>query len=275
LYPALCLSRPWLVRIRLDLSFLQSIATAMAFSPARRPVASGRRHHPGYWCNMRANEDTNPGEQLTLYGYWRSSAAYRVRIALNLKGLSYQRAVVDLVRQGGEQHSEVFREINPQGLVPVLVHKGKVITQSMAICEYLDECFEQYPLLPAPPLQRARIRSMALQVACDIHPLNNLRVMKYLQAEYGDAVDSTAWMSHWMTEGFSAIEQQLSDHCQDFLASQPGLFECFLVPQVYNAQRFGTDLSAFPEIRHLTTKSNKLTAFIEAAPENQPDAKRL
>jgi len=224
---------------------------------------------------MTVNEKTNPGDQLTLFGYWRSSAAYRVRIALNLKGLSCQMASVHLVRQGGEQHGETFRAINPQGLVPVLVHKGKVITQSMAICEYLDECFELYPLLPAESLERARIRSLALQVACDIHPLNNLRVMKYLQAQYGDVVDPTAWMSHWMTEGFSAIEQQLSDHSQDYLAGKPGLFECFLVPQVYNAQRFGTDLSAFPEIKRLTTKCRELTAFIEAAPENQSDAERL
>ena len=207
--------------------------------------------------------------ELTLYSYWRSSAAYRVRIALNLKGLSCQLEPVHLVKQGGEQHGEAFRAINPQGLVPVLVHKGRAISQSMAICEYLDECFEQSPLLPALPVERARIRSMALQVACDIHPLNNLRVMKYLKEQYGDAVDASGWMSHWMSEGFLAIEQQLVD---TGIVGKPGLFECFLVPQVYNAERFGTHLSAFPEIRRLVANCRKLPAFLEAAPENQVDA---
>ena len=224
---------------------------------------------------MQVNKNIAHGDELTLYSYWRSSAAYRVRIALNLKGLSYQITPVHLVRQGGEQHSEAFRAINPQGLVPVLVHKGRVLTQSLAICEYLDECFEQYPLLPARSLERARVRSMALQVACDIHPLNNLRVTKYLRDQYGDAVDGSVWMSHWMTQGFRAIEQQLkdrSDRSRVYLAGKPGLFECFLVPQVYNAERIGTDLSVFPEIQRLTAESRKLPAFIEASPENQADA---
>lgn len=224
---------------------------------------------------MKVKQNTSPGDQLTLYSYWRSSAAYRVRIALNLKGLACQITPVNLVRQGGEQHSEAFRAINPQGLLPVLVHKGRVLTQSLAICEYLDECFEQYPLLPAQPLERARIRSMALQIACDIHPLNNLRVTKYLREQYDDAVDLSAWMSHWMTEGFNAIEQQLNeraDRSQVYFAGRPGLFECFLLPQVYNAERFGTDLSAFPEIQTLTAECRKLPAFIEAAPERQMDA---
>lgn len=224
---------------------------------------------------MKVNKNIDHGDELTLYSYWRSSAAHRVRIALNLKGLSYQITPVHLVRQGGEQHSEAFRAINPQGLVPVLVHKGQVLTQSLAICEYLDECFEPYPLLPARSLERARVRSMALQVACDIHPLNNLRVTKYLRDQYGDAVDGPVWMSHWMTQGFRAIEQQLkdrSDRSPVYLAGKPGLFECFLVPQVYNAERIGTDLSAFPEIQHLTAECRKLPAFIEASPENQADA---
>ncbi len=227
---------------------------------------------------MSASENTALEDELTLYGYWRSSASYRVRIALNLKGLSCQMKPVHMVKQGGEQHSAAFRAINPQGLVPVLVHKGQVITQSVAICEYLDEVFEPYPLLPASALERARTRSMALQVACDIHPLNNLRVTKYLREQLGDAVNLTEWMWHWMIEGFSAIEQQLAkarDRSQVYLDGKPGLFECFLVPQVYNAERFGTDLSAFPAISHLVAECRKLPAFIAAAPENQADAEEV
>ena len=214
-------------------------------------------------------------EELTLYSYWRSSAAYRVRIALNLKGLSFKTIPVHLVRQGGEQFSEAYRNINPQGLVPVLLHQGQVLTQSMAICEYLDECCERYPLLPADPFQRARVRSLVLQIACEIHPINNLRVQKYLKNQCGDALDTVEWMSHWMTEGFSAIEQQLNDKGSSdsgYYADRPGLFECFLVPQVYNAERFGTDMSAFPAICQLVTLCRGQSAFSDAVPENQPDA---
>lgn len=220
---------------------------------------------------MKAEAET----QLTLYSYWRSSAAYRVRIALSLKGLSYQTIPVHLVNNGGEQLSETYRAINPQGLVPVLLHQGHVLTQTMAICEYLDECFEQYPLLPADVLQRARVRSLALQVACEIHPINNLRVQKYLQGQCGDALDTIEWMSHWMTEGFAAIEQQLkkeSDGFSGYYLERPGLVECFLVPQVYNAERFDVDMSAFPVIRQLVIRCRELAAFSDAAPENQPDA---
>lgn len=220
---------------------------------------------------MKAEADT----QLTLYSYWRSSAAYRVRIALNLKGLSYQTIPVHLIKNGGEQLSEKYRAINPQGLVPVLLHQGHVLTQTMAICEYLDECFEQYPLLPADSLARARVRSLALQVACEIHPINNLRVQKYLKGKCGDALDTVEWMTHWMTEGFSAIEQQLEnsgDHHSGFYADRPGLFECFLVPQVYNAERYGTDMSGFPVIRQIVAQCRELPAFSDAEPENQPDA---
>jgi maleylacetoacetate isomerase len=213
-------------------------------------------------------------DQLTLYSYWRSSAAYRVRIALHLKGLNFKTVPVHLVRQGGEQHSEAYRAINPQSLVPALVHKGVVITQSMAICEYLDECFESNPLLPSDPLGRARIRSLVAQVACDIHPLNNLRVQKYLKGQCGDTAEPVAWMLHWMEEGFEAIERQLEDRSYNqsgYYGDHPGLFECFLIPQVYNAERYGTDMSAYPVISDIVSQCRREPAFINAAPENQPD----
>lgn len=213
--------------------------------------------------------------ELKLYGYWRSSAAYRVRIALNLKGLAFESIPVNLVRDGGEQHEVAYRAINPQGLVPVLVHEDHVLTQSMSICEYLDERFEDYPLLPADPLARARVRSLALQIACDIHPLNNLRVQNYLKSHCDNDADVAAWMSHWMHEGFAAIEQQIgSDGDASLLLEHehPGLFECFLVPQVYNAERFGTDMSPFPLIGEIVRQCRKLPAFVDAAPENQSDA---
>ncbi|HEY5777026.1 MAG TPA: maleylacetoacetate isomerase [Xanthomonadales bacterium] len=216
--------------------------------------------------------------QLTLYSYWRSSAAYRVRIALHLKELDFETIPVHLVRQGGEQHAGAYRSINPQGLVPALLHGGHVLTQSMSICEYLDECFGAYPLLPTDPLGRARIRSLALQIACEIHPLNNLRVQNYLRGQWGDAVDTLAWMRHWMHEGFTVIERQLAERRSSqplYHGETPGLFECFLVPQVYNAERYGMDMAVFPVIREIVAHCRGLTAFIKAAPENQPDAEPL
>lgn len=215
-----------------------------------------------------------PGADLVLYHYWRSSAAYRVRIALNLKGLAYKVVPIHLVKDGGQQHQADFRSLNPQGSVPVLVHAGRAITQSMAICEYLDECFADYPLLPGDALQRARTRALALDIACDIHPLNNLRVLQYLQAQLGSDADQTNWMHHWMDTGFSALEKQLKTDVPDggWLNQRPGLFECFLVPQVYNAERFELDMSRYPTIRQITESCRGLPEFVEAAPENQPDA---
>ena len=219
----------------------------------------------------------NPEEtgELKLYSYWRSSAAYRVRIALNLKGLEFTTVPVHLLRNGGEQYAETYRLLNPQGLVPALEHDGHVLTQSMAICEYLDERFERYPLLPAGSIKRARVRSLVLHIACDVHPLNNLRVQNFLKDQFGDGVDSVVWMQHWMSEGFSAIEKQISDPNANkpvLHIDRPGLFECFLVPQVYNAERYGTDMSVFPAINEIVTRCRAHPAFIAATPENQPDA---
>ena len=216
------------------------------------------------------------GGKLRLYGYWRSSAAYRVRIALNLKGLEYESVPVHLVRDGGEQHKAQFLEINPQGLVPVLVDGERIIRQSLAIIEYLDELHPAPPLFPSTSRDRARVRALALTVACDIHPLNNLRVMQYLERELGVAeAQRLAWMRHWMAEGLAAVEAQLEGHpstgefCEGEL---PGFADCCLIPQLYNAQRFGMDLSAYPTLLRIQASCQALTAFREAAPEAQPDA---
>lgn len=213
--------------------------------------------------------------RLKLYTYWRSSAAYRVRIALHLKDLAFESVPVNLLREGGEQFGEAYRSVNPQGLVPALVHDGQVITQSMAICEYLEECFPQPRLLPTGAAERARVRSLALQIACEIHPLNNLRVQKYLEVVGGQGLDKTAWMHHWMHSGFEAVERQLAgqdDPQSPCLGERPGLFECFLVPQVYNAERYGVDMSKYPRISKITEHCRNLPAFAQAAPEMQVDA---
>ena len=215
-------------------------------------------------------------DALTLYSYWRSSAAYRVRIGLNLKGLVYETRPVHLVRDGGEQHAEDYRALNPQELVPMLVDGERRITQSLAILEYLDETFPKLALLPADTRGRARVRSLAMLVACDIHPLNNLRVLQYLKRENGleqPAID--AWMLHWMREGFAAMEAMLADapgtgtFCH---GETPTIADCCLVPQLYNARRFSLDLSPYPTLVRIEEDCLALPAFDAARPENQPDA---
>ena len=213
--------------------------------------------------------------ELLLYSYWRSSSAYRVRIALNLKGIQYRQKFVHLVKEGGEQHKTEYREVNPLGLVPALVHEDQTIVQSMAICEYLEETFTDIPLLPAKASARARVRTIAQSITSEIQPLNNLAVMRYLKNEMGqDDAAINNWYSHWIVRGFSAVESWLSTpgsglYCH---GDDPTLADCFLVPQVYNAERFSCDLEFYPNIRRITAQCRSLAAFEAAAPENQADA---
>ena len=216
------------------------------------------------------------GETLQLYSYWRSSAAYRVRIGLNLKGLAYDIIPVHLVREGGDQHSAQFREINPQRLVPVLRHGDRHLRQSMAILEYLDEVWPHPALLPSTSRARQRAWALALLIACDIHPLNNLRVLQYLEQEWNvPQPERDGWVRHWITEGLAAAEAMLGDHpststyCEGNL---PGLADCCLVPQLYNARRFGVDVATYPTLERIEAACLALPAFDAARPERQPDA---
>lgn len=212
---------------------------------------------------------------IILYSYFRSSAAYRVRIALNLKDIDYEIRPVHLLKNGGEQLNADYVALNPQGRVPVLVVENKVLTQSSAIIEYLEETYPTPPLLPDNALERAYVRSLAQIIACDIHPLNNLRVLAYLKGTVkGDGFEH-AWRTHWIQEGFAAFEQSLQKHgyCGKFcFGDMPGMADAFLVPQVYNALRFGCEMSSFPLISGIYENCLQETAFSNAAPENQPDA---
>lgn len=212
-------------------------------------------------------------ETRILYGYWRSSAAYRVRIALNWKGLSYQQRAVHLVNHGGEQHSAMYQRLNPSELVPVLVDGEQVLNQSLAIIDYLDE---RYPESPLTPLNENRfiVKALAQDIAMEIHPLNNLRVLQYLTQDLGlDEQQKQAWVQHWIVTGFQALEQKLTPLAGRYsMGDAVTLVDVCLVPQVYNAVRFGVDMSAFPHLAAITDRLNQLPAFIDAQPENQPDA---
>ncbi|MCG8369571.1 MAG: maleylacetoacetate isomerase [Proteobacteria bacterium] len=214
---------------------------------------------------------------MSLYSYWRSSAAYRVRIALNLKGLGHEIVPVSLAPGVAEHRGDAYRARNPQMLVPFLEDGDVAIGQSMAILEYLEETYPDVPLLPAAAGARARIRSFCLSIACDIHPLNNLRVMQYLQAELGHRdADVRAWYVHWIHEGFRPAET-FANYAPDgefVYGDRPTLADVFLVPQMYNARRFDVPLDAFPGLVAVADHCNELPAFAEAAPENQPDAPR-
>ncbi|MDA5194855.1 maleylacetoacetate isomerase [Govanella unica] len=212
---------------------------------------------------------------MTFYEYWRSSAAYRVRIALNLKGLAYDPEAIHLTRDGGDQHTPAYRAVNPQGLIPALkLGDGTVLIQSLAIIEYLDETIPEPRLLPGDAIRRAEIRALAEMVACDIHPLNNLRVLQYLKRELGQTQDSIdQWYRHWVVTGFAALEAQAARHSQPFLCGDtPTLADICLVPQMYNARRFATDLTPYPRLVAIDAAATALPAFAKAAPEEQPDA---
>ena len=211
---------------------------------------------------------------MKLYTYFRSSAAYRVRIALALKGLDYEPAFVHLRR--GEQHLADYAALHPQHFVPTLVDGPHVLTQSLAQIEYHDETHPLPPLLPSDPVGRARVRALALAIACDIHPLNNQRVLKHLGSALGlSSDDQTAWYRHWIAGGLGPLEEMLaaSDATGRFChGDNPGLADICLVPQVYNAERYNCPLDDYPTIRRITESCLDLPAFSAAAPDRQPDA---
>jgi maleylacetoacetate isomerase len=213
---------------------------------------------------------------IKLYTYWRSSAAFRVRIALNLKGLAFDSVPKHLVRGGGEQRASDYLALNPQGLVPALDDDGRLVTQSLAICEYLEEIHPEPRLLPGDALARAQIRAMALAVACDIHPLNNLSVLQYLRGELRQDDEAVnRWARHWIARGFQALEQLIARHSADGLHCHgPGvtLADVFLLPQVFNARRVQLDLAPYPRIKAVAAHLELLPAFDAARPERQPDA---
>lgn len=213
---------------------------------------------------------------MKLHTYFRSSAAYRVRIALNLKGIQPEMAFVHLLKDGGEQFSAAYEALNPSHLVPLLEDDGMLLTQSLAIIEYLDETHSQHPLLPPDARGRARVRALAQAIASDIHPINNLRVLKYLSEELNVSTEQkSAWYRHWVALGLQALETQLvrdpetGRFCH---GDTPTIADCCLVPQLYNARRFECDLAPYPTVVAIAARCEELPAFAEARPERQLDA---
>jgi len=213
---------------------------------------------------------------VVLYSYWRSSAAYRVRAALNIKRIDYRIEPVHLVRGGGEHRQPDYLALNPQGLVPLLQDGDRRVSQSLAIIEYLEETRAEPALLPTDASGRARVRSLAQVIACDIHPLQNLRVLKYLSEEIGVTDDQRAtWHLHWIRVGFEALEARLADDPRTGAfchGDTPGLADVLLIPQIYNAERFGLDMSPYPTLGRINAACLAMDAFRHAAPEAQPDA---
>lgn len=211
-----------------------------------------------------------------LHNYFRSSSSYRVRIALGLKGLDYDYVAIHLNRNGGEQFSDDFRRLNPHALVPVYDDGDTQISQSLAILEYLDEIHPTLPLLPADPRERAYVRSLALAVACEIHPLNNLRVLKFLTGELQLTEEAKSrWIHHWIQLGLEALENQISTsplRGQFCYGDHPTIADCCLIPQLFNATRFQVDLEPYPTLRAIDAACATLEAFQRAHPAKQPDA---
>ena len=209
---------------------------------------------------------------MKLYDYWRSSAAYRVRIALNLKGVPYEAVPIDL--RTGAQSAAGYKTVNPQGLGPAMEDDGLVVTQSLAIMEWLEETHPQPPLLPADPAGRAAVRAMMLTIACDIHPLNNLRVLNCLKSEFGATqTQIDAWIARWIGAGFDALEALIDHHGEGFaFGAAPTLADCCLIPQVFNARRFGIDLTPWPRVIAVDAACAGLDEFIASHPSQQPGA---
>lgn len=210
---------------------------------------------------------------MKLYDYYRSSSSYRVRIALNLKHISYESIPVHLINHGGEQHQPAYLELNPQGLVPSLSENGHTLNQSLAIIEYLDEINPTPPLLPQNPLGRAQVRSIALTIACDMHPLNNLRVLQQLREQFQATEEQVmVWYHRWLKNGFDAVETTLNKLPQRHpvcYGNEVSLADICLVPQVYNAQRFNFSMTGYPRICEINAHCLTLPAFTQAAPERK------
>ena len=213
---------------------------------------------------------------MKLYTFFRSSASYRVRIALNMKGLAYEQVPIHLRRGGGEQLGAAYKAINPQALVPALDDSGKIFTQSLAIIEYLEETHPQPPLLPANPADKALVRSMAMVIACEVHPIQNLRVLQFVKKEYNQTDEQVNhWAQHWIDLGLAALEQMIlaqpkrGNFC---FGNEPTLADICLIPQLGNARRYGCDPAKYPKILAIEKACMALPAFANAAPEKQPDA---